>query len=232
MLGVIPSGVLIAGGCAVYIYTRIKYEPPAPAFENFAKLKQHLLSKPSTKQRGNVVVEGTVGLGELTHSSDQDQPESADGAPTADLTSTSGDKYSLVCDTSAVAFLIVDSKGESITVRFSDVRSVVKKLKKEPTVLSDSQAVVDMTLPAMGARLGLFGKAWIEDNQVVLAPREVDVSLSAIVVNRKSQKLKLYACSCLLILGGGALFVVSFVMPVLRVYKLLRTLLALIGNLI
>ena len=221
MLGVIPSGVLIFGGFAVYIYTRIKYEPPV-AFENFAKLKQHLLSKPSTKQRGNVVVEGTVG--ELTHSSAQDESESVEGMSKA---------ASLVCNTqSTVLFLIVDSKGESITVRFSGVHSAFKKLKKETTVMSKSQAAVDVTSPTMGAHLGLFGKAWIEDNQVVLAPREVDVSLSAIVANRKSQRRKLYACSCVLILSGGALFVVSFVMPVLRAYKLLRALLALIGNLI
>ena len=202
MLGVIPSGVLIAGGCAVYIYTRIKYEPSVPAFENFAKVKQHLLSKTSTKQRGNVVVEGTVS--ELTRSSDQDQPET----------------------------LIIDPQGDSIIVRFSGVPSAVKKLKKEPTVMSNSQAAVDVTSPTTGTRLGLFGKAWIEDNQVVLAPREIDVSLSAIVANQKSHRRKLYACSCLLILGGSALFVVSFVMPVLRAYKLLRTLLALVGNLI
>ena len=49
ILGVLPSGVLIASGL-----TRFQYEPPAPAFENFAKLRQQFIFYVSViRQCGN-----------------------------------------------------------------------------------------------------------------------------------------------------------------------------------
>lgn len=76
---------------------------------------------------------------------------------------------------------------------------------------------------------GLYGLASIEDNQIVICPGEVAVLLSTIVTRQKSQRRKLYAGSAFLVLSGGALFVIGAVLPIFRVYKLLRTLLALIG---
>ena len=208
MLGVLPSGVLIASGCTLYLYTRFQYEPPAPAFENFAKLRQHLLvDGTSPKQRGYVIVGGTV-----TKAAENDGIEEASKTSSKGETSTMSDI--------SIPFLLVDSEGESITV--TDVHPALKinlvvgKVKKEATMTAETQ-------------LGLYGLASIENDQVVLYPSQVGVSVSAIVANQKSRRRKLYAGSCFLVLSGGALFVIGVVLPVIRVYKLLRTLTALIG---
>ena len=64
---------------------------------------------------------------------------------------------------------------------------------------------------------------------MVLCPSAADVSMAAIVTSQKSRRRKLYAGSCFLVLSGGALFVIGVVLPIFRVYKLLRAVLALIG---
>ena len=218
MLGVIPSGVLIASGCTLYLYARFNYGPQAPAFENFTKLRQHLVSNNSPKQRSYVIVEGTV----------RKVAENDEGGSKI----TKGET-STVSDIS-VPFLLVDRNGESVTV--TAVKSTLKiklameKIQKEATLskLSGGQTSQNPS-PPTETQLGLYGEAMIEDNQMVICPSAADVSMAAIVANQKSQRRKLYAGSCFLVLSGGALFVIGVVLPIFRVYKLLCSLLALIG---
>ena len=221
----VPSGLLIASGCSLYFYSRFNYGPPLPVFENFAKLRQHLGSTSLKERRGYVVVGGTVS-----------KVAENDGVKGASDTSKGETSTSDI----SVPFFLVDSEGDSITVTSVHpalkINLMVEKIKKEANLRKSglpSQQLLPHTAGALITEtqlaIGLYGLASIENNQVVLYPSEADVSVSSIVAKRKSRKRKLYAGSCFLILSGGALFVIGVVLPVIRVYKLLRTLLALIG---
>ena len=226
MLGVLPSGTLIASGCTLYLYTRFSYGSQAPTFDNFTKLKQHLVSKSSgsPKQRSYVIIEGSV---RKVNENDSTEEGSKDDT---ELTSTlSG---------ISVPFFLVDTNGESLTV--AAVKSALKiklameKIQKEAALSlkgGSSQASQSnpLSLTDHDTRLGLYGLASIEDNQVVIYPSVADVSMAAIVESQKSRRRKLYAGSCFLVLSGGALFVIGVILPIFRVYKLARALLALIG---
>lgn len=221
MLGVLPSGVLIAGGCTLYLYARFNYGPQAPAFENFTKLRQHLVSTNSQKQRSYVIVEGTV------------RKVAENGGTEGGSTIIKGET-STISDIS-VPFLLVDTDGKSVTVTAVKsalkIKLVMEKVQKEAALsskLNDGQTSQN-PLPPTETRLGLYGLASIEDNQVVICPSAADVSMAAIVASQRSQRRKLYAGSGFLVLSGGALFVIGVVLPIFRVYKLLRALLALIG---
>lgn len=220
MLGLLPSGVLIASGCTLYLYTRFNYGPQAPAFENFTKLRQHLVSSTSLKQRGYVIIEGTVR--KVTKDDDNE----------GDLKTTKLGETSTISDIS-VPFLLIDREGESITITAVksplNIKLTVEKTQKEALEKQNNDQTSQSLLPLTEAQLGVYGFASMEDNQIVICPSEVDVSLSAIVARQKSRRRKLYAGSGFLVLSGGALFVIGVVLPVFRVYKLLRTLLALIG---
>ena len=100
MLGLLPSGVLIASGCTLYLYTRFNYGPQTPAFENFTKLRQYLLSNSSSKQRSyHVIIEGTM------------RKMVENGA----MEGGSKNETSTVADIS-VPFLLVDTDGQSVTI--------------------------------------------------------------------------------------------------------------------
>ena len=58
LLGLVPGGLLIAGGCAVYLYTRHKYPQTVSEFDDLERLEQHLATR--EKRRSLVIVEGTV----------------------------------------------------------------------------------------------------------------------------------------------------------------------------
>lgn len=230
MLGVLPSGILIASGCTLYLYTRFNYGPQAPSFDNFTKLRQHLVSKSfgSPKQRSYVIIEGSVRkMGE--NDGTEEGSKSSKLKSDTELTSTLSDI--------SVPFLLIDTNGELLTV--AAVKSALKiklameKIQKETAILSlkrgSSQASQSNPLPPTDTRLGLYGLASIEDNQVVIYPSVADVSMAAIVAHQKSRRRKLYSGSCFLVLSGGALFVIGVVLPIFRVYKLARALLALIS---
>lgn len=218
----IPSGVLIAGGFSVYLYTRLKYEPPAPGFANFTELKQYLHNSP--KQRGYVIVEGTVT--KLTQNSVRAKEAGIEGASQKVIILTPKGKTSTVCDIST-PFLLVDTKGQAIKVtavhHALKVNQVMEKVRKKQRIVQSSPVTRELML-TFGTRLGLFGYALIEGDEVTPTPKEVDESLSIIVASQKSRRRLLYMCSCFLILSGCTLFVVSFALPVVRVYILLRRL--------
>ena len=177
MLGLLPSGVLIASGCTLYLYTRFNYGPQAPTFENFTKLRQHLVSRTSSKQRGYVITEGT-----MRKAAKDDDIEG--GSKTSKVGGTS-----TVSDIS-VPFLLVDTEGESITVTAVKsalkIKLAVEKTQKEALGKQNSGQKSQSLLPLTEAWLGLYGLASIEDNQIVICPSEVGVSLSAIVARQKS----------------------------------------------
>ena len=220
MLGLLPSGVLIASGCTLYLYTRFNYGPQAPAFENFTKLRQYLLNNSSSKQRSYVTVEGTM------------RKMVENGA----MEGGSKNETSTVADIS-VPFLLVDTDGQSVTISAVKtplkIEHAVDKIHKEavPSKQSSGQGSQNPSSSISPAEtwLGLYGLASIENNRVVLCPSAADVSMAAIVASQKSRRRKLYAGSCFLVLSGGALFVIGVVLPIFRVYKLLRAVLALIG---
>jgi hypothetical protein len=229
MLGVLPSGILIASGCTLYLYTRYNYGSQAPAFENFTKLRQHLVSNSSPKQRSYVIVEGTVR--KVSENND------TEGGSKTSKVDTDSELISALSDIT-VPFLLVDTNGESLTVATvksaQKIKLAIENKQKEATVLnlkqsSSGQASQSGPLPPTDTRLGLYGLASIENNKVVIYPSAADVSMAAIVASQKSRRRKLYAGSCFLVLSGGALFVIGVVLPIFRVYKLLRALLALIG---
>ena len=207
MLGVIPSGVLIAGGCAVYVYAWLKFEPPVPGFRDFVELKQHLSASP--KQRGYVIVEGTVA--KLADSSVRSEKAGVEGAARKVMTTYQG-KTSTVSDIS-VPFLLVDPEGQSIKVTSVDralrVGLVMEKIWDEPSTKPNIQATQELML-TFGTHLGLFGCALVEGGKITLTPEEVDKSLSITIASRKSQRRLLYTGSCILLLSGIALLVISF----------------------
>ena len=222
MLGVLPSGLLIASGCTLYLYTRFSYGHQAPTFENFTKLRQHLVSTNSQKQRSSyVIIEGSV-----RQVAEKDDTE---GGSEISKGNTGTSTLSVI----SVPFLLVDMEGKSVTIKaIKSPLLAMDKIHKEAVLnkqnggQSDSQSSLPLSETA---QLGLYGMASIEDNQVVICPSAADVSMAAIVASQKSRRRKLYAGSCFLVLSGGALFVIGVVLPIFRVYKLLRALLALIG---
>lgn len=148
----------------------------------------------------------------------------------------SKNETSKVADIS-VPFLLVDTDGQSVII--SAVKTPLKielavdKIHKEavPSKQNSGQGSQNPSSSILPAEtwLGLYGLASIENNRVVLCPSAADVSMAAIVASQKSRRRKLYAGSCFLVLSGGALFVIGVVLPIFRVYKLLRAVLALIG---
>ena len=229
MLGVLPSGILIASGCTLYLYTRFNYGSQAPTFDNFTKLRQHLVSKcsGSPNQRSYVIIEGSV----------RKMVEN-DGTEEGSKTSKGDTELTSTLSGISVPFLLVDTNGESLTV--AAVKSALKiklameKIQKEAALsLKGGSSQASQSNPLShtdhDTRLGLYGSASIEDNQVVIYPSVADVSMAAIVASQKSRRRKLYAGSCFLVLSGGALFVIGVILPIFRVYKLARALLALIG---
>ena len=211
MFGVIPGGVLIAGGCAVYLYTRHKFEPPASAFKDLAKLKQHLSKCDPEHRDSNVIVEGTVA--KLAESSVRSENAGIEGAARKVITSSQG-KTSTVSDIS-VPFLLVDPNGQSIQVTSVHhalrVCKVMEKVWEEPSTKRGVPARQELML-SFGARLGLFGCASINgSNEVTFVPEEVDKSSAVTSVNRRSQRQLFYAGSFLLIFGGIAALVINFV---------------------
>ena len=214
VFGVIPGGVLIAGGCAVYLYTRYKYEPPASKFKDLAKLKQHLSNfkgAPEHCNYLNVIVEGTVT--KLAENSVRSEKAGIEGAARKVVTSSQG-KISTVSDIS-VPFLLIDPNGQSIQVtsvhRALRVNLVMEKVWEEPSTKPGVLARRELML-TFGTCLGLFGRASLGGaNEVTLVPEEADESSAATIAKRKSQRRLFYAGSFILIFSGAVALVTSFI---------------------
>ena len=204
---------MIAGGCAVYLYTRHKYEPPASEFKDFAELKQHLSKcQPGRSHDSlNVIVEGTVV--KLAESCVRSEKAGIEGAARKVLTMTQG-KTSTVSDIS-VPFLLIDPNGQSIRVTSVHhalrVSQVMERVWEEPSAKPSVPVRLELML-TFGTHLGVFGRASLDrTNEVTLVPEEVDESSAATVAKRKSQRRLLYAGGFILILGGAVALVFNFV---------------------
>ena len=200
MLGVIPGGVLIAGGCALYLYARLKYVPTVSKFEDFGQLKHHLGACDNLTDRC-VIVEGTVN--KLAENSVHSKNAGIEGAARKVLSTIQG-KTSTVSDIS-VPFLLVDPNGQSIRVttihralRISLVMENVWEEKSGTPIVPTTQEL----MLTFGTRLGIFGCATLSSDEIVLTPKEVDKSLAVTAASCKSRRYLLYAGSCLLILSG------------------------------
>ena len=212
VFGAIPGGILIAGGYAVYLYTRYKYEPPASEFKDLAKLKQHLSkSAPEHSNSLYVIVEGTVT--KLAENSVRSEKAGIEGAARKVVTSSQG-KTLTVSDIS-VPFLLIDPNGQSIQVtsmhRALRVNLVMEKVWEEPSTKPGVPARRELML-TFGTCLGLFGRASLGGaNEVTLVPKEADESSAATIAKQKSQRRLLYAGSFILIFSGAAALVISFI---------------------
>ena len=214
VFGLIPGGILIVGGCAVYLYTRYKYEPPASEFKDLAELKQHLSAgRPGFQiSDSSVIVEGTVA--KLAESSVRSENAGIEGAARKVLSASQG-KTSTVSDIS-VPFLLTDPNGQSIRVtsvhRALRVSQVMERVWEEPSPKPGGVPVRRELMLTFGIHLGLFGRASLDGaNEVTLVPEEVDKSSAAIIAKRKCHRRLLYAGSFILILGGAAALVINFV---------------------
>ena len=204
VLGVIPGGVLIAGGCAVFLYTRHKHEPPASVFKDLAKLKQHLSLCEPGHSDPNVIVEGTVA--KLAENSVRSENAGIEGAARKVLSSSQG-KTSTVSDIS-VPFLLIDTNGQSVRVTSVHhalrVSQVMERVWEEPSTEPGVPVRRELVL-TFGTHLGLFGRASLNGaNEVTLVPEEVDESSAVTIAKQRSHRLLLYIGSFILILGGAA----------------------------
>ena len=206
MFGVIPGGVLIAGGCAVYLYTLHKYEPPASEFKDLAKLKQHLSACEPGHSDPNVIVEGTVA--KLAENSVRSEKAGIEGAARKVLSSSQG-KISTVSDIS-VPFLLIDTNSSGQSIRVTSVHhalrvsQVMERVWEEPSTKPGVPVRRELVL-TFGTRLGLFGRASLDGaNEVTLVPKEVDESSAVTIAKRRSLRRLLYVGSFILILGGAA----------------------------
>ena len=201
-----PSGVLIASGCGLYIYSSFKYGHPTPMFDNFATLKDYLRTNCSIRSSCMVVVEGTFTQESSLQKLAIDQSAGDEGQVT---TSSQKIKASTTLSGSS---LLTDSNSVHIRVLS---RSKFTHLLSKRTV-SQSQK--------HERHLGILGYASTDgqSQEVHLMPLEYDKSMAAIVASRKKRKKLLYVGSGLLILSGCVLLkaVVIFVLPVLRAYKI------------
>ena len=200
VLGVIPGGMLIAGGCALYLYTRLKYAQTVSVFKDFGQLKQHLQACDNIY----VIVEGTVT--KLAENSVRSKNAGIEGAARKVL-STSQEKVSTISDVS-VPFLLVDLNGQSVRVTAVHhalrISLVMEKIWEEERRRPNIPTTQELML-TFGTHLGIFGCATLsnaEGGEIVLTPGEVDKSLATTVANRKSRRYLLYAGSCLLIFSG------------------------------
>ncbi len=209
--GLIPGGILVAGGCAVYLYTRHKYEPPASEFKDLAELKLNL-SVGSGRGDSSVIVEGTVV--KLGENSVRSENAGIEGAARKVLSSSQG-KTSTISDIS-VPFLLTDPNGQAIRVtsvhRALRVSQVMERVWEEPSTRPGGDPVRRELMLTFGTQLGLFGCASLNGaNEVTLVPEEVDESLTVTVAKRKSQRRLLYAGSFILVLGGAAALIVNLI---------------------
>lgn len=214
VFGLIPGGTLVVGGCAVYLYTRYKYEPPASEFKDLAELKQHLSAGTGGPGRSDprVIVEGSVI--KLAENSVRSENAGIEGAARKVLSSSQG-KTLTVSDIS-VPFLLTDPNGQSVRVTSVHhalrVSQVMEKVWEEPSAKPGGVPVRRELMLTFGTHLGLFGRASLDGaNEVTLVPEEVDKSSAATVAKRKLHRQLLYAGSFILILGGAAALVVNFV---------------------
>ena len=198
-IGVIPGGMLIVGGCAVYLYTRLRYEPPTPEFKDFHLLQQHLLQ--CKNRRDNVIVEGIVTrLGDRSVRSEKAGIEGA----ARKVTTTKEGKTSTSSDIS-VPFLLVDANGRSIKITSVEnalrISNVMDNVWDEPNDQRELMLKFDTTL-------GLVGPASLsQSDEVTLIPEEADKTLAISAANQRYRRRLLYAGSAVMILGGLATIV-------------------------
>ena len=195
-LGIIPGGLLIAGGCAVFIYTRIKYERTICTFKDLEGLERHLLA--SDKGRSYVIVEGTVA--KLAENSIRSKKAGIEGAARKVLNKAGG--KTTTASNISVPFLVVDPNGCSIHI--SSIHQALRISRVMEKVWDDPSSSELMLI--FGTQLGLYGCASLNEaqNEITLTPEEVDESLAVTVSSRNLQKRLLYAGSFILVLGGSA----------------------------
>ena len=198
-----PSGVLIASGCGLFLYSRFKYGRPTPMFDNYATLKDYLRTNFSIRSTSLVVVEGTLSQAELS-------PEklTTNNSEFEDEAITHSQKAK-ACTTLSGSSLLTDSNGVYIRVITTDKFT---HLLSRRTVSQSHKC-----------HLGILGYASVDgqSQEVHLMPLECDKSMTAIVASRNKRKRLLYVGSGLLILSGCFLLkaVITLILPVIRAYK-------------
>lgn len=215
VLGVIPGGVLVAGGCAVFLYTRLKYEPTASEFKDFGQLKYHLLN--CDNHKSNVIIEGTVT--KLAENSVRSKNAGIEGAARKVLATVQG-KSSTVSNIS-VPFLLVDSNGRSVRVtavhQALRISLVMEKVWEDAGSGRPNIPATREQMLTFGTRLGIFGCAILSKaDEITLAPEEADESMAVTSSSRKSRRRLLYAGGWLLVLSGCAVLAINFANPLFK----------------